>query len=121
MYGYRKLHDDLRSLGETCSPNKVARLASLAGIAAQIGYKRKAGLYGVKPAVITPNHLAGAFNVEAPDQTWVTDITHIKTHEGWLYLAVIIDLYSRRIIGWSMQSRMQMDLVLSALLWLFGG
>jgi len=116
VYGYRKLHDDLRSLGETCSPNKVARLASLAGIAAQIGYKRKAGLYGVKPAVITPNHLAGAFNVEAPDQTWVTDITYIKTHEGWLYLAVIIDLYSRRIIGWSMQSRMHMDLVLSAFL-----
>ena len=116
VYGYRKLHDDLRCLGETCSPNKVARLTSLAGIAAQIGYKRKVGFYGGKPAVVAPNHLARAFNVEAPDQTWVTDITYIKTHEGWLYLAVIIDLYSRRIIGWSMQSRMQMDLVLSALL-----
>ena len=116
VYGYRKLHDDLRSLGETCSPNKVARLTSLAGIKAQIGYKRKAGFYGGKPAVVAPNHLARAFNVEAPNQTWVTDITYIKTHEGWLYLAVIIDLYSRRIIGWSMQSRMQMDLVLSALL-----
>ena len=54
--------------------------------------------------------------MEAPDQAWVTDITYIKTHEGWLYLAVVIDLYSRRVIGWSMQSRMQMDLVLSALL-----
>jgi len=60
------------------------------------------------------------FDVAKPDQAWVTDITYIKTHEGWLYLAVIIDLYSRRIIGWSQntygQSRMQMDLVLSALL-----
>lgn len=116
VYGYRKLHDDLRSLGERCSPNKIARLTSLAGIKAQIGYKRKAGFYGGRPAVVAPNHLARVFDVEKPDQAWVTDITYIKTHEGWLYLAVIIDLYSRRIIGWSMQSRMQMDLVLSALL-----
>lgn len=102
VYGYRKLHDDLRSLGEMCSPNKIARLASLAGIKAQIGYKRKAGFYGGRPAVVAPNHLARGFNVERPDQAWVTDITYIKTHEGWLYLAVIIDLYSRRVIGWSM-------------------
>lgn len=116
VYGYRKLHDDMRSLGESCSPNKIARLTSLASIKAQIGYKRKAGFYGGKPAVVAPNHLARAFDVEVQDQVWVTDITYIKTHEGWLYLAVIIDLYSRRVIGWSMQSRMQMDLVLSALL-----
>ncbi len=116
VYGYRKLHDDLRSLGETSGLNKIARLTSLAGIKAQIGYKRKAGFYGGRPAVVAPNHLNRVFDVEEPDQAWVTDITYIKTHEGWLYLAVIIDLYSRRIIGWSMQSRMQMDLVLSALL-----
>jgi len=54
--------------------------------------------------------------VALPDRAWVTDITYIRTHEGWLYLAVVIDLYSRRVVGWSMQSRMQMDLVLSALL-----
>jgi len=116
VYGYRKLHDDLRSLGEACSLNKISRLTSLAGIKAQIGYKRKAGFYGGKPAVVAPNHVARAFEVGVQDQVWVTDITYIKTHEGWLYLAVIIDLYSRRVIGWSMQSRMQMDLVLSALL-----
>ncbi len=106
VYGYRKLHDDLRSLGETCCPNKIARLASLAGIKAQISYKRKTGFYGGKPAVGAPNHLNRVFDVAEPDQAWVTDITYIDTHEGWLYLAVIIDLYSRRIIGWSMQSRM---------------
>ena len=116
VYGYRKLHDDLRSLGEACSLNKISRLTSLAGIKAQIGYKRKAGFYGGKPAVVAPNHVARAFEVGVQDQVLVTDITYIKTHEGWLYLAVIIDLYSRRVIGWSMQSRMQMDLVLSALL-----
>jgi putative transposase len=116
VYGYRKLHDDLRSMGEACSANRVARLTRLAGIKAQIGYKRKAGFYGGKPAVTAPNHLNRNFEMDAPDQAWVTDITYIKTHEGWLYLAVVIDLYSRRVIGWSMQSRMQMDLVLSALL-----
>jgi len=116
VYGYRKLHDDVRAMGEACCPNRVARLAQNAGIKAQIGYKRKAGLYGGKPAVTAPNHLNRDFKMDAPNQAWVTDITYIKTYEGWLYLAVVIDLYSRRVIGWSMQSRMQMDLVLTALL-----
>ncbi len=116
VYGYRKLHDDLRSVGETCSPNRVARLASIAGIKAQIGYKRKAGFYGTKPSIAVANRLQQDFKVGLPDHAWVTDITYIRTHQGWLYLAVVIDLYSRRVVGWSMQSRMQMDLVLSALL-----
>ena len=116
VYGYRKIHDDLRSLGESCCPNRVARLARLSGIKAQIGYKRKAGSYGGKPAIVATNQLGQSFNTLAPDQTWVTDITYIKTYEGWLYLAVVIDLFSRRVIGWSMQSRIRMDLVLSALL-----
>ena len=116
VYGYRKIHDDLRSLGESCCPNRVARLAHHAGIKAQVGYKKKPGSYGGKPAVVATNQLKQSFDALAPDQVWVTDITYIRTYEGWLYLAVIIDLYSRRVIGWSMQSRMQMDLVLSALL-----
>ncbi|MFT6558347.1 MAG: putative transposase [Sneathiella sp.] len=82
VYGYRKLHDDLRSLGEVCSLNKVAWLTSLAAIKAQIGYKRKAGFYGGRLAVVAPNHLARVFYVEKPDQAWVADITYIKTHEG---------------------------------------
>jgi putative transposase len=56
------------------------------------------------------------FNPDAPDERWVTDITYIRTHEGWLYLAVVVDLFSRKIIGWSMQSRMTKDIVLNALL-----
>lgn len=116
VYGYRKLHDDLRSLGEACSPNRVARLAGLAGIKAQIGYKRKPGFLGGKPALVADNRLQQDFKVAMPDHAWVTDITYVRTHEGWLYLAVVIDLYSRRVVGWSMQSRMHMDLVLSALL-----
>jgi len=80
IYGYRKLHDDLcpsRALltipcraadqGETCCPNRVARLAKLAGIKAQIGYKRRPGKYGGKPSVIVNNTLDRQFNVDAPD------------------------------------------------------
>ena len=116
VYGYRKLHDDLRDQGETCSENHVARLAGLAGIAAQIGYKRRPGRYGSKPAVTAENTLDRQFDVAAPDTVWVTDITYIKTLEGWLYLAVVIDLFSRRVVGWSMQSRITTDLALQALL-----
>lgn len=116
VYGYRKLHDDLRDQGETCSENRVARLAGLAGIAAQIGYKRRLGRYGGKPAVVAENKLARQFRVDVPDKVWVTDITYIKTHEGWLYLSVVIDLFSRRVVGWSAQSRMTTDLALQSLL-----
>ena len=116
VYGYRKLAADLRDQGETCSENRVARLACLAGIAAQIGYKRRPGRYGGKPAVVADNALDRQFEVAAPDMVWVTDITYIKTHEGWLYLSVVIDLFSRRVVGWSAQSRMTTDLALQALL-----
>ena len=116
VYGYRKLHHDLRDQGETCCPNRVARLAGLAGIKAQVGYKRRPGRYGGKPAVVAENTLARNFETEVPNHVWVTDITYVRTHEGWIYLAVVIDLYSRRVVGWSMRPRMTTDLVLQALL-----
>lgn len=116
VYGYRKFTDDLRDQGEQVSENRVARLASLAGILAQIGYKRRPGRYGGKPAVVASNTLDRQFEADAPDTIWVTDITYIKTHEGWLYLSVVIDLFSRRVVGWSAQPRMTTDLALQALL-----
>ena len=116
MYGYRKLHDDLLDQGETCCPNRVARLAGLVGIKAQIGYKRRPGIYGGRPSVVVDNTLDRQFDVEVPDKAWVTDITYIRTLEGFAYLAVVIDLYSRRVVGWSMQSRQTTDVVLQALL-----
>lgn len=94
-----KLTDDLRDQGECISENRVARLASLAGIAAQVGYRRRPGRYGGKPAIVAENRLEQKFEASEPDQVWVTDITHIKTHEGWLYLCVVIDLFSRRVVG----------------------
>ena len=88
----------------------------MAGIKAQIGYKRRPGKYGGKPSVVVDNTLNRRFDVAAPDTAWVTDITYIKTYEGFAYLAVVIDLFSRRVVGWSMQSRQTTDLVLQALL-----
>ncbi|WP_454611407.1 IS3 family transposase [Labrenzia sp. MBR-25] len=116
VYGYRKLHDDLLDQGETCCVNRVARLARLAGIKAQIGYKRRPGSYGGKPSLVVDNTLDRQFDVVLPNRTWVTDITYIKTLEGFAYLAVVIDLYSRRVVGWSIQSRQTTDVVLQALL-----
>ena len=116
VYGYCKLADDLRDQGEQVSENRVARLAGLSGIAAQVGYKRRPGRYGGKPAVVASNTLDRQFEVDAPDKVWVTDITYIKTHEGWLYLAVVIDLFSRHVVGWSAQPRMTTERALQALL-----
>ena len=75
VYGYCKLHDDLLDQGEISCANRVARLARLAGIKAQIGYRRRPGSHGGKPSVVVDNTLARQFDVEAQDTAWVTDIT----------------------------------------------
>lgn len=115
VYGYRKIYSDLREYGELCGPNRVLRLMKQAGIKAQVGYRKPRSSKG-KPHIVTPNRLKRQFNPATPNEAWVTDITHIRTHEGWLYLAVVVDLYSRRVVGWSMQSRITKELVLNALL-----
>lgn len=110
------MHDDLCDQGETSYQNRVPRLAKLAGIKAQIGYKRHPGYYGGKPSLVADNTLDRKFDVDESNQLWVTDIADIKTLEGFVYLAVVIDLFSRRVIGWSLQSRPITELVLQALL-----
>jgi len=116
VYGYRKIHLDLREAGETCGKHRVARLMRSEGLQSQTGYRRRRGYYSSKPAVVSPNHLARQFDVSAPNVAWVTDITYIRTYEGWLYLSVVIDLFSRQVVGWSMKPRMTSDLALDALL-----
>jgi putative transposase len=116
VYGYRKVLDDLRDLGECCGKNRVYRLMRKEGICAQIGYHRRPGPRGGATAVVAPNHLQQQFDVTAPNRVWVTDITYIRTHEGWLFLAVVLDLFSRQVVGWSMQPRMDRELALNALL-----
>ncbi len=115
VYGYRKIHSDLREVGEQCGKNRVYRLMKSAGLRAQVGYRRPRHRSG-PVSVVAPNRLQQKFEVANPNEVWVTDITHIRTHEGWLYLAVVIDLYSRKVVGWSMQSRIKKELVLNALL-----
>ena len=116
VYGYRKIHSDLRDCGEPCGKHRVYRLMRIAGLRAQVGYRRRPKARSGPPSVVAPNRLNQQFQVEQPNEVWVTDITYIRTHEGWLYLAVVMDLYARRIIGWSMQPRMTRELVLDALL-----
>jgi len=116
VYGYRKIHDDLRELGESCGRHRVARLMRGEGLRSQTGYCRRLSYYGGKPTVVSPNRLERQFNVSEPNKVWVTDITYIRTYEGWLYLAVVLDLFSRQVIGWSMKPRMYSDLAIDALL-----
>ncbi len=116
VYGYRKIHDDLREVGEDCGRHRVARLMRLEGLRSQTGYRRRPGKYGDKPAVASPNLLKRQFDVVESNKVWVTDITYIRTYEGWLYLAVVLDLFSRQVVGWSMKSQMTSDLAIDALL-----
>lgn len=115
IYGSPRILCDLREVGERCSENRVARIMRKHKIRAQRGYK-KPGYKYTKPAVAAPNRLGQQFTVEKPDTAWVTDITYIRTYEGWLYLAVVMDLFSRKIIGWSMKSTLAKEIVLDALL-----
>ena len=115
LYGYRKVYKDLREHGEGCGKNRIHRLMRVAGLKAQVGYRKPRARSG--PAhVVVPNRLQQQVTSERPNQAWVTDITFIKTHEGWLYLGVVLDLFSRKVVGWSMQARITKELVLGALL-----
>ncbi|WP_447336660.1 IS3 family transposase [Klebsiella variicola] len=115
VYGYRKIHLDLRDSGQQCGVNRVWRLMKRAGIKAQVGYRSPRARKG-EDSIVAPDRLQRQFNPDAPDERWVTDITYIRTHEGWLYLAVVVVLFSRKVIGWSMQPRMTKEIVLNALL-----
>lgn len=114
-YGAPRLRCDLREVGECVAKNRVAKLMRHHKIRAQRGYKVP-GVRDTKPAVAAPNRLEQQFAIDQPDRAWATDITYIRTYEGWLYLAVVMDLYSRRIVGWSMKATLAKEIVLDALL-----
>ena len=116
IYGYRRITLDLKELGEGCGPNRVLKIMKNNGIAAVRGYKKHKSYGRGHPQIVPPNHLNREFVVNTPDTSWVTDITYIRTWQGWLYLAVVLDLYSRKVIGWSMKSTLAKDIVLDALL-----
>jgi putative transposase len=91
VYGYRKIHEVLSQYGERCGPNKVYRFMRLAGLKAQVGYG-KSQHRGGAANIVVPNRLKRRVTTMAPDDAWITDITHIRTHEGWLDLAVVVGL-----------------------------
>ena len=101
VYGYCKIHKDLRELGETCGMNRVARLMKQEALREQVGYN-KPRYKGGKVAILADNHLKQNFDVQYPNEAWVTDITYVRTFEGWLFLAVVIDPYSQQVVDWSM-------------------
>lgn len=115
VYGAPRIFLDLREAGETGSKHRVARIMRANNIKALHGYRTPRYTRG-HTSLLTPNTLQREFTVQRPNTAWVTDITYVRTWEGWLYLAVVIDLYSRRIVGWSTKPTMARDLVLDALL-----
>ena len=115
IYGSPRIHRDLREAGMRCGVKRVARLMNQAKIKSIRGYRRPRHVSG-KPSIESPNRLQQQFTINQPDAAWVMDITYIRTYEGWLYLAVVIDLYSRSVVGWSMKPTMATEIVLDALL-----
>ncbi|MEG1247732.1 MAG: IS3 family transposase [Citrobacter sp.] len=115
VYGYRRVHGDLNEIGETCGKNRVGRIMQLNRIKAMRGYKAPRRIAG-RPSVVAPNRVQRQFTVVRANQVWVTDITYIRTWQGWLYLAVVIDLFARNVVGWSMKPTLSRELALDALM-----
>ncbi|HDB7619045.1 IS3 family transposase [Pseudomonas aeruginosa] len=115
VYGSRNIHRDLIEAGERVGKHRVARLMRENGLRSVRSPQRRRYKTG-KPSVVAPNRLQRQFTVPEPDHAWVTDITYLRTAEGWLYLAVVLDLYSRAVIGWSMKPTLARELALDALL-----
>ena len=116
VYGSPKIWKALQGGGQACGKHRVARLMKLEGLVGIPSKKRwRSRKAGERPVGVT-NHLARDFAAATPNTKWVTDITYIRTMEGWLYLAVVLDLYSRQVIGWSMQPHLGRELVMQAVL-----
>ncbi|EPQ9344935.1 IS3 family transposase [Klebsiella pneumoniae] len=115
VYGYRRVHGDLREIGEVCSRNRVAKIMRKNRIQAIHGFKVPRGIRE-RPSLIAPNRVWREFTVVKPNQVGVTDITYIRTWQSWLYLAVVIDLFARNVVGWSMKPTLSRELALDVLL-----
>jgi len=114
-YGSPRITEDLKAKGTKCGENRVARLMKIHGIAGKAKKKFKATTNSKHNLPVAENLLKQNFVAEKPNTVWVSDITYIWTLEGWLYLAVILDLYSRQVVGWAMSDRLTSDFVIKAL------
>ncbi len=114
-YGSPRVHRELRGQGTSISRKRVERLMRTAGIQVKPKARFVVTTDSAHGLPVAPNLLEQNFTATAPDRRWVTDITYVATEEGWLYVSAILDLFSRRAVGWAMQDRMDRSLVLSAL------
>jgi transposase InsO family protein len=117
-YGSPRVHQELRALGLRCGRKRVARLMRGAGLKARSARRYRVTTQSVHRAPVAPNRLARQFDVRTiagPDRVWAADLTYLPTQEGWLYLAVVLDLASRRVVGWALRTRLDQELALSAL------
>jgi transposase InsO family protein len=115
VYGSPRIYYELDDQGVACSENRVARLMRLRGLQAKQTKRFKTTTKRNKAHSVAPNLLKRDFAADRPGQKWLADITYIATLEGWLYLAAVLDLYTRRIVGWAMSDRMTSDLTIAAL------
>lgn len=114
-YGSPRVHAELIEQGEHCSRKRVSQLMRKAGIAAKMKKRFKKTTRVNPKAAAAPNLLKQNFTATKPNQRWVADITYVATGEGWLYVAAVLDLFSRRVIGLAMSERITTDLVMNAL------
>jgi putative transposase len=114
-YGSPRIYKVMRQQGLMCSKNRIARLMGLAGLRARQARRFRAATRRDKTHRTARNLLRRNFTAHRPDEKWLTDITYIPTQQGWLYLAVVLDLFSRRVVGWAMSDRMTTDMTLAAL------
>jgi putative transposase len=114
-YGARRVWHDLLALGYRCGLHRIERLMRAQALRARPRRRRLPRDIGER-SIVADNVLDRQFEADAPNQKWVADFTYIWTAEGWLYVAVVLDLYSRRVVGWSMQSSMTAQLVADALM-----
>ena len=113
-YGWPRVHAELRAAGESCSRRRVARLMRENKIAGRVP-KRFRRTTIADPFTALPDLVQRNFTPTEPDQLWVTDITYVRTVEGWLYVAVVLDCFSRRVVGWAMEDRLGSELTLKAM------
>ena len=115
-YGARRVWHDLLAEGEVCGLHRIERLMQRHALRARPRRRRMPAETGPQgPSAVSPNVLNRQFGAPAPNRKWVADFTYLWTAEGWLYVAAVVDLFSRRVVGWSMQATMTTQLVTDAL------
>jgi len=115
IYGSPRICSELKDMGIKCGKNRVAKIMKNNGIISKIKKKYRYKSKCSNNLNMCENILNRSFKIDRPDIVWVSDITYIPTKEGWLYLCIVLDLYSRKVVGWSMNNNMKTELAIKAL------